>query len=1352
MPTEEFFNRDQITPADADQMLRFVESSEFTATNSGTVSFGTLVGAAEQLHPEFTNDFEIGGVLEAFSYEPVYVPVDVQALVVTSSGLNGDLVAQPFADPLAGDPPILPFADSSTDREPGVHLHWALPDALLRGEMSEDDAGEADLGLRPLPDFWTVLRIMVPRNSTAADVTGFVVLSKDAKVIPLEEFVSLTQDADSVASPLQDGVLNAASGGSLNWTATYEASLGRFAIHDPLTDIPALETNQATYLVIGRWLNRNEDPLYAVDSALGFEDALVDFGWKTTTPVAQFRAELASGNPWVNAVLLKKLLEDPAWAGLDSLLDLIGPDGELVDQPLLRRKQSIFHGLIHGVPIRGAASGDHRPSQSSISVGFGTTEDRVLASLTADSGGISDRDQQEAVETTLAAFTAQILDRLNSADGLVEIEQSMHRSEFSSLPATDAVVDRYRVAEASALPAGRLARGLQSNLPFGVTATTSVRVARSRSAAGTVTGATADASAVPAAAVSSTSSADPASIAGGVAGAAAEFAPAAERLTEQVQAVLDQPLALHAVTDDEILDVRAVLDQVPDRLTAETFANIPESREVPRPGPTFHQPVEPVVMLSGAGTSPRHGGDGRFSDDGRMLCRQAGELQVEYAGALEQSNVLLDFDLPYFPAGANGLVVEAVMTSPFFVSWLSERAASGTDAEAPVFNQRFQAEMAIRFTRNGTYAGKSLPPLGGDLPPLNTSPHLSVLTEDLLLQSLLRGTEPDPVGVSVWASQPWIPLWLEWEVEFTFTNSLGGWTLAAVDLEENSTAGRGPSFDKARTIRGRSMVNTRSGKVVADAISDWLDAENARDLTGDGVLGELDERVLADVMDATADIDLTSTTLSDLHDALLGLVGDGGEDPFTLKDDAGQGIPVIPKGAPELLVSGELRLVRARIVDAFGRTLDVPAARTIPEADRPSDNRKVLTMPPRILRPSRFNLELIGAGDQRDEPARARVDQIDPDSQVNPVMGFLLHDHIDEALELFDRNGDPLGQLTHDSFSGAVAWQVAPGRPLPPDATPRDGLESHSHYMGEMAAELVDVDLRQRQGLPRSLDDDESPLSAMLRAIDTTLWTVDTYSAAGSEHVAGLIGRPIAMVHAVLDLEVEDDLDELDLSDPVNRQAREQAYEDLRNIGVRVRLGELTRADDGLLGFFVDHDYRRLRLVDKVVQSQATDGGRHRAHFGRYGFTPLLPPRRPLDNEYLFAEDELMIRYGEPRRITLLMLPGGRTHLTSGLLPRNWIQLARDWVGPGLARIAPSVRVGPVLVDRDQVRLPLVSTLTQSQLWTRRDTPTTWRDDPIEAATQTAFLPDMPARLEEGYIRVMPGADPMGDAGNGDTP
>ena len=81
----------------------------------------------------------------------ILVPVDVQAYVAHAS--SAELLA-----PLTGGPDDpAPFAEGSKPA-PGVHLHWALPDALLRGKESE--AG-GELEMPELPDRWVVLRMLL---------------------------------------------------------------------------------------------------------------------------------------------------------------------------------------------------------------------------------------------------------------------------------------------------------------------------------------------------------------------------------------------------------------------------------------------------------------------------------------------------------------------------------------------------------------------------------------------------------------------------------------------------------------------------------------------------------------------------------------------------------------------------------------------------------------------------------------------------------------------------------------------------------------------------------------------------------------------------------------------------------------------------------------------------------------------------------------------------------------------------------------------------------------------------------------------------------------------------------------
>jgi hypothetical protein len=174
-----------------------------------------------------------------------------------------------------------------------------------------------------------------------------------------------------------------------------------------------------------------------------------------------------------------------------------------------------------------------------------------------------------------------------------------------------------------------------------------------------------------------------------------------------------------------------------------------------------------------------------------------------------------------------------------------------------------------------------------------------------------------------------------------------------------------------------------------------------------------------------------------------------------------------------------------------------------------------------------------------------------------------------------------------------------------------------------------------------------------------------------------------------------------------------------------------------VLGFFVDDDYEHFHVVDKVVAAAALATGRHVGQLGLLG-SNALPPVRPLDHPYLDLEDTLHLRVGQTLRLTVLMLPAGKLHLTSGILPRKALALADDWVTPGLRRLVPSLRVGPLLVDPAQIRLPKVASFGPDQQFTRRTGPLTWRDDPIVASSTSAYLPPLPHEAQEGWIRVAP--------------
>jgi len=780
-----------------------------------------------------------------------------------------------------------------------------------------------------------------------------------------------------------------------------------------------------------------------------------------------------------------------------------------------------------------------------------------------------------------------------------------------------------------------------------------------------------------------------------------------------------------------------------------------EARVVDRPAPRYTFPTEPMLALRGAGRSLRHGHDGRGSADGKLTCRWPTHVIDGIDGVIAEARFIRSLGSGSVPAEVLTLAREALLHDPYHDEWIvAALAPPGAGRKALLV--RLQAESVLRFGRDGTYDGTTaaLEPLRARVPSGGTqaaAPGIragvqeqqALLADELRKFSLYKGADPDLVGVTTWA-QPWVPMWIEWEVAIEGLDppTLQSWQLGAVDLD-NATA---TIAGDTATLRGRALLTGGAARTLHDAITDWLAAEDALDEDQAGLVDEELEDAYRTLDTAVRHLDVMTATLDGLRSQLLGLPARDGLHRPSAATGVSNPAPTAP---PHLLLAGCATLKRARVLDAFGRTLDLPVEGLVTPTRATLDARPgALLLRPRLLRPARWLFRLVDATTPPGaEGTEARVDQIEPALQVNPVAGFVMPDHLDESLEVFGVDGAPIGELLHEPVSGGVMWEIAAGREGPADAAPNHGLAPAQQPLADFATALVAADAAARAGAPaRNEDGDhESALSALLRAIDTTLWTVDSFAALGSEHVAGLVGRPIAVVRAQLRLELRPPLD-VDLSDPQRAVEWAQAEQDAARHAFPVRIGELTRSDDGVLGFFVEDDYSRFRLVDKAIAATAPQAGRSRGQLGVFGQSAGLPPASGITHPYIAGTDDadtLLLHLGQTVTLTILMHPAGKATLTSGVLPRKALALARDWVGPGLAAIAPSLRTGPVLVETDlaaegQVRLPKVSVFGKDQNFLWRDTPATWRTDAILAATQTALLPDSPAEVREGWIRVAP--------------
>jgi hypothetical protein len=1342
-------------PLNPEQMRQALASKRFLAADRAGLTVEAIATWDSNLLREHR-------LLVPIDVQALYVPagstekmVRLPLLVASADGAGGPAVS----DPEDGLPD--PFSEGSV-RPAGVHLHWAMPDALLRGSLAERDDGSANrLSLPALPDRFVVLRLLLPRGGTAPVVTGWVIESDRAAAVPLAQWAeasSASQKAQTFGEEIPRAQLTGTVGGHIAWSGIYDAVLDRFAFHDPLQDIAALAPNGVdqdcvSYLVAGWWSDPALDPLDAARSKDSLDELLErlrwlqlhewgDATWAREKAEEEARLREALGlkegqrfSPAQPKFVASKAVgvAQQAFTPIDKTIvsrdeavfaSRFAADAmERLRAPAWQLRSSLLHGAIYGVPVAGPVSVDRRPAAAAVRVALGLHDTDLLAGFALDG---ATADQRRSAERLLAAFTTQRVNRLGSPDGLAEIEEHEHAVAFASIPSGIAGTDRFLQ---------RVQTGGVGGLKLGRNEARALKKAKFASKG--------------------------AERAAGVATSA--------------------KIAFASSKPDLVVASLAEINDLARSRVGEVLAPT-EARIVQRPAPRYTFPTEPMVALRGINRSLRHGNDGRGSPDGKLGCRWPTHVITEISGICAPDRFIRTLGNGSIPNEALTLARELLLHDPYHHEWLAATLAPPGAGRTALLT-RLKAESLLRFSPQGVYDGgtSAFAALGtaktravatGSPVQPGLTEHRSQVAEELRRFSLYKGADPDLVGVTTWA-QAWVPMWLEWEIKVEGLDppAIEAWRLQSIDLERE--AGAGNTIDGTTVaLRNRALLTTGAAKTLSDAITDWLDREDKLDAVHAGLVDDATENAYRTLDTAVRDLDVVTAALDGVRTQLLGLpVSDG----LRRRANGGTGVtdpaPIAP---PHALLAGAITLTRARVLDAFGRTLELPAAAlaqaAVPTRGALAARPGALHVKPRLLRPARWLFRLVEAGTPVGavDVVEARVDQIEAALQVNPVCGFVMPDHLDESLEVFGTDGAPLGELLHEPVSGGVVWEIAAGRTGPADAGPLFDLAPAQQALGRFAAGLVAADAAARGGAAQAAEigsaGEESALSALLRAIDTTLWSVDSFATLGSEHVAGLVGRPIAVVRAQLKLELQPP-DGIDLSDAGRAAEWAAAEAAASRHAFEVRIGEITRSDDGVQGFFVDDDYSRFRIVDKVIAATAAEAGRSRGQLGlfaRAGNAGDAPPQSAIHHPYIAGRDEddtLRLHLNQTVTLTLLMHPNGKAHISSGLLPRKALALARDWVGKGLAAIAPSLRTGPVLVETDlaakgQVRLPKVSVFGKNQNFLWRDTPGSWRSDAILAATQTALLPDTPAELREGWIRVAPDTPdaPAAPAAGGETP
>lgn len=1206
--------------------------------------------------------------------------------------------------------PPEPFANKANFLEKGIHLHWAMPDAFTRGfqpvaqQTAAQEADEYEQGVvgpdetegetifAVLPNRWLVVRLTDGDDHKKA-INAWIVLSDNkvtlpgndttpCRIIPIDQWTGETMVKRKDKDPL-----TAIGCGDPAFIAYYDNVRNRLGFHD---DMAGITSGPVSYQVYGWYAYAEDDPLMNSSSLEHCEQILQNLGWSLGSQIENFSSE------WPKAVICYGSVQAVAWGN--------------------------YHG-------ESPDSAGREPKVGDIKVSVGATGIGALGALLARQDG------QKNKSALLTAFAHGVLGEIDSTDQAASLDAILHAEGFASFPGgykterflkksvADATVERPDDAELSAqhdLEVALAKKGLNPK---------DWVLARKQSDGQTEHTAWQAATPSPSDDIQKKSP-------------EMEVMRSYHYTASQAQnaANIDQNRRISAMT-------------LPESQMQNQFNY--RRRTLPR----FYQPRDPVVLVAGINRSMKHGEDGFFEDDGKLRCRSTDDVMtglnvsitnlikkiaqdndVTYSGnpepiMLTKANIFNARPIPLWLLSApfsqlsseiRDLIVENTLLDITLQACFAELAFEDVtrilDAREIYWEEETLKAMLCR-----TYLAEISIQTANQLNP-DAAPQL-------VLDAGQSMDQPCPSFTAKIWEQPWNPIHLDWEVEWRHDPKvLPAWELQETDFVRTGP-GRRPRAP-ARIFTDRTMVTPSVARQMSESIGILMEKNSGDgEPVSDGEMAgltELRERLLR--------LNVVCAPFGGLTDMIMqrsGKMTGKTDGKFNIREhnDAGW------------LRSGTLKIKKLRVVDTFGRTVQIddtmPALKAMPveaelsggrESDQElADTNKIL-LPPRICQPARLMFRLLDAGQN---------DLRDADPSTSPICGWCMPDHVDEALEFYDAHGDNVGQLRivppgnprEISQSGfEVEWEGVPGPSgtwggaLDPTMNMHllrmiDSLRSWSRHDGQLLAK------DDSEKCPIS----ESALSAFLRMVDATGWTVDPMGQQGTEHLSVLIGRPLAVVRAKLLLELK--------GEPVDEQLVQTPFP--------VRLGDMATPNDGLMGYFVNDNYRKFYPVHESIAQLAWNHSPRKGPFLR-PLTSLLHDEdsanddpniisRPIRHPFVCTDDHVMLRPGQTMTLTMIVDPRGGVHATSGILPRKKIDLMREHVNEALARMAVTFRIGPILTDPNNIRMPYPDEIKGNWSWLRKTGPTVWQESDITPADDRAQLSNRTLNVEEGWLALKQG-------------
>ncbi len=1252
------------------------------------------------------------------STKHVLVPMNVEALavgrqVVTPqqgwSDLRPDFARLYKGKILGGQ--LTPSLDTQKkmDLPAGIHLHWALPDALTHGRQVRSQNGDAPSTppkFPHIPNRWMVQRISRQPDTGKIAVRAWIIESdylfgakEDAPAhcvtIPKLDALPLFARAGKCvdysgwregADPAYKFKLTALGYGDPAFAAFYPACKSLLGFHDALDDVP--DNTTLTYMVAGWYSDATQDPLFHGDQPYAPAEWIARLGelkWSVDPPYPIFRADpqthrfVISGYGDLSAQFpvgaAFEVLGDTANRGSYSVTGTSYeapefslavanvPDdqtgGRIAPPQMACPDRTVCHGQVYNIAWRDKntvyASQVPDLDADNCRVAVGNSSGEALAALFAET-----LDHPRA-EDLLTALQGDILS--HNTDNR-ELEALLHQNRFSSFDGGRILGVRRETGREPDATTGQEA-ALSDETMHRLDAVNQAQTQRARLRR-ELTDYRWELYA---------------------AWYKQVLAQGAVRLDDQIEALKRKIADLQAALTADDSRLRAGRDD----FKAALQAKFKDLTPVTTPAPPFWQANEPVVLVASEATraSKRHGHDGRFADTGELHCRISGQ---------ETTAIVVDI-----PNNRRDVTVPAAQTFDVMRDTFTGGGAVPPGITAALLHEC----LLLDPSRAGQIADQAYREAG-----LTTQPGRAALLADIdawqrpetaATPTTARsiGVPPSPIGRCDWHSNPWLPVFLKWRLVWhssygQIPDALAKWSFTG-DGEDYRFTGDASDDQNGAFYEGYTILTPHALRKFKEAVETYN--RTAKDPALEKIITQLgDLNILSQFLGGLQKAFTMRDTVLQLPPIKLPPDEEIIDPIAAFVSDAADASPDPDK--PFLPIrAGHARLLEVAVVDAFGQTMALPdecLARPARAVNLRIDGAKyapLIELPPRVAQPMRLRF---------DWPAAANPASVPVNS---PICGWVMPNYLDKNLLFFDADGNGLGavqKILRESAAGgtggaaqkdlkAFFWVPQPGTELQPTDIFNPELKQFVHFLTAMDADTGD---------------------AFWRVLDTAVSKMDSGVPEDDPLLSILVGRPLVLVSASLNLELAG----LPAYDQALDKVGRADTGGFDQIQFPLLLGDAGKDTDGLVGYF--------RMSEPAV-----------ADLGP--FLPAAGAPGPGVPGTIEPATPLTLTCSRPQPLTLLMDPLARVHARTGVLPKTYGELPHRWRSAAKAVRTAFFQAAPVISPGGDLRLPKPSDDFGKWSWACRPQVTVWKQyDTIDPLGDRAGFPPVRQQLQEGWLKL----------------